>query len=72
MQPRRSARTPQLLISNVDHSLFFKIDGDFTIMVLIYVDDIIIISNNVEEIRKIKLQLRKKIDINDQNLKRNQ
>jgi Reverse transcriptase (RNA-dependent DNA polymerase) len=46
------------LISNADHSLFWKLDGIDTTLVLVYVDDIIIIGNNIEEIRKIKLQLR--------------
>jgi Reverse transcriptase (RNA-dependent DNA polymerase) len=46
------------LTSNVNHSLFCKINENFTIMVLVHADDIIITDNNVEEIGKIKMQLR--------------
>jgi Reverse transcriptase (RNA-dependent DNA polymerase) len=42
-------------ISNVDHSLFCKYDGMNTTLVLVYVEDIIITGNNIEEIRKIKI-----------------
>jgi hypothetical protein len=42
-------------ISNVDHSLFCELDVNLSTLVLVYVDDIIIIGNNIEEIRKIKL-----------------
>jgi Reverse transcriptase (RNA-dependent DNA polymerase) len=45
-------------VSNVDHSLFFKIDKNYTIIILVYVDDIIVTGNNLEEIRKIKTQLK--------------
>jgi Reverse transcriptase (RNA-dependent DNA polymerase) len=52
-------------ISNSDHSLFSKKSNDITIIVLVYVDDIIITGNNMEEIKKVKAQLRKKFDIKD-------
>jgi Reverse transcriptase (RNA-dependent DNA polymerase) len=45
--------------------LFCRLDGNFTTLVLVYVDDIIIIGNNIEEIRKIKLQLRQNFGIKD-------
>ena len=41
-------------ISSADHSLFVKIEGNNTTVILVYVDDIIITENNQEEIIKIK------------------
>jgi Reverse transcriptase (RNA-dependent DNA polymerase) len=41
-------------VSSVDHSLFSKINDNYTIIVLIYVDDIIITCNNLEEIKRVK------------------
>jgi Reverse transcriptase (RNA-dependent DNA polymerase) len=34
-------------ISKYDHSLFIKIDNSHTTIILVYVDDIIIIENNI-------------------------
>jgi Reverse transcriptase (RNA-dependent DNA polymerase) len=50
-------------INNVNHSLFSKINNGITIIVLVYVDDIIITGNDVTEIKKVKARLRKKFDI---------
>jgi Reverse transcriptase (RNA-dependent DNA polymerase) len=46
--------------------LFSKISNGIIIIVLVYVDDVIIISNNMEEIKKkVKVQLRENFDIKD-------
>jgi Reverse transcriptase (RNA-dependent DNA polymerase) len=52
-------------ISNADHSLFSKIHNGITIIVLVYVDDIIITGNDVTEIKRVKARLREKFDIKD-------
>jgi Reverse transcriptase (RNA-dependent DNA polymerase) len=52
-------------MSNVDHSLFSKRSANFIIIVLIYVYDIIIVRNNLEEIKRVKIQLKEKFDIKD-------
>jgi Reverse transcriptase (RNA-dependent DNA polymerase) len=41
-------------VINVDHSLFFKISCNLTIIILIYVDDIIITGDNLQEINIVK------------------
>jgi Reverse transcriptase (RNA-dependent DNA polymerase) len=50
------------IISKIDHSFFCKINNYPTIIIFIYVDDIIITRNNLEEIKNVKRKL-KKIDI---------
>jgi Reverse transcriptase (RNA-dependent DNA polymerase) len=52
-------------MSNVDHSLFSKRSVNFIIIVLVYVDDIIIIENDLKELKRVKMQLKEKIDIKD-------
>jgi Reverse transcriptase (RNA-dependent DNA polymerase) len=52
-------------ISNADHSLFSKIINNTIIIVLVYVNDIIIIENNLKKIRKVKNQLREVFDIKE-------
>jgi hypothetical protein len=52
-------------ISSVDHSLFVKVEGINTTIILVYIDDIIITGNNQEEINKIKFQLKENFDIKD-------
>jgi Reverse transcriptase (RNA-dependent DNA polymerase) len=42
------------IISKTDHSLFCKINNYTTIIIHIYVDDIIIMGNNLEEIKNVK------------------
>jgi Reverse transcriptase (RNA-dependent DNA polymerase) len=39
-------------ISSADHSLFSKRSDNWIIVILVYVDDIIIMGNNLEEIKK--------------------
>jgi Reverse transcriptase (RNA-dependent DNA polymerase) len=52
-------------VSNADHSLFFKIDKNYTTIILVYVDDIIVTENNLEEIIKVKAQLKENFNIKD-------
>ncbi|KAK1406226.1 hypothetical protein QVD17_41515 [Tagetes erecta] len=40
--------------SKCDHSLFVKHDGSVTVIALVYVDDIILTGNSVDEINKVK------------------
>jgi Reverse transcriptase (RNA-dependent DNA polymerase) len=41
-------------VSNVDHSLFTKIEGNNITIILVYIDDIIITGNNQVGIKRIK------------------
>jgi Reverse transcriptase (RNA-dependent DNA polymerase) len=50
-------------VNNADHSLFSKRTCDFTIIVLVYVDDIIITDNSMVEIKRVKSQLKENSDI---------
>jgi Reverse transcriptase (RNA-dependent DNA polymerase) len=52
-------------VSNADHSLFSKRTCDFTIIVLVYIDDIIITGNSMVEIKRVKSRLKEKFDIKD-------
>jgi Reverse transcriptase (RNA-dependent DNA polymerase) len=52
-------------VSNSDHSMFFKHNTQSTIIVLIYVDDIIITGNDTNEIYNVKKFLQRKFDIKD-------
>jgi Reverse transcriptase (RNA-dependent DNA polymerase) len=52
-------------MSNTDHSLFIKRGTNFMIVVLIYGDDIIIAGDNLEEINRVKIQLKEKFNIKD-------
>jgi Reverse transcriptase (RNA-dependent DNA polymerase) len=49
----------------VDHSLFSKRGENYVTIILVYVDDIIIISDNLEEIKIVNVQLEKNFDIKD-------
>jgi Reverse transcriptase (RNA-dependent DNA polymerase) len=51
--------------SSADSSMFIKHFQKITIIVLVYVDDIIIIENNNEEIKKVKKYLKREFDIKD-------
>lgn len=47
------------------HSLFVKKKSKGIVVVLIYVDDIVIIGENLQEIETLKKYLHKKFDIKD-------
>jgi Reverse transcriptase (RNA-dependent DNA polymerase) len=42
-------------ISNTDHSLFSKRGENYITIILVYIDDIIIMGNNLEKIKKVKI-----------------
>jgi ribosomal protein S3 len=51
--------------SSADSSMFVKHSQNFTIIILVYVNDIIIIGNNNEEIENVKKYLKREFDIKD-------
>jgi hypothetical protein len=51
--------------SNHDNSLFIKCSGNLFCVVLMYVDDLILCGNNIDEINALKLLLDKKNCIKD-------
>jgi Reverse transcriptase (RNA-dependent DNA polymerase) len=52
-------------ISSVDHSLFSKMGENCVTNILVYVDDIIITGDNLEEIKRAKVQLKENFNIKD-------
>jgi Reverse transcriptase (RNA-dependent DNA polymerase) len=54
-----------ILISKADNSLFCKFDSHTITIILVYVDDIIVIGNNLEEIKNVKRKLNERFDIKD-------
>ena len=51
--------------SNADHSLFIKTNGDSFIALLVYVDDIVIASNNDKSVENLKVLLDKRFKLKD-------
>jgi Reverse transcriptase (RNA-dependent DNA polymerase) len=51
--------------SSADSSMFVKHTKNFTIIILVYVDDIIMIGNNNDDIKNVKLFLKNEFDIKD-------
>ncbi|CAN1852203.1 Retrovirus-related Pol polyprotein from transposon TNT 1-94 [Linum perenne] len=51
--------------STSDYSLFVKGNGEHTVVLLVYVDDIILAGNNVEEIEEVKSYLKSVFKIKD-------
>jgi Reverse transcriptase (RNA-dependent DNA polymerase) len=51
--------------NSADSYIFVKHSQNFTIIILIYVDDVILTGNNNEEIEKVKKYLKRKFDIKD-------
>jgi Reverse transcriptase (RNA-dependent DNA polymerase) len=50
-------------VNSADHSLFVKNDNLYITIILVYIDDIIIIGNNQNQIKEIKAQLKSKFGI---------
>jgi Reverse transcriptase (RNA-dependent DNA polymerase) len=53
------------IISKTDNSLFCKLDNYTFTTILVYIDDIIITENNLEEMRNVKEKLKERLDIKD-------
>lgn len=51
--------------SQTDHSLYIKIDGTSFTFLLVYVDDIVLAGNSIQEITSVKQFLHKKFRIKD-------
>jgi Reverse transcriptase (RNA-dependent DNA polymerase) len=51
------------MFSKADHSLFCKIDNHTITIILVYVYDIIVLGNNLEEIKEVKRKLKENFDI---------
>ena len=51
--------------SKVDHSIYSKHIGNHFINIVLYADDMLIIGNNKDVIKEVKLQLSSKLDMKD-------
>ena len=49
--------------SKVDHCVYYKQVGEHFIYVVLYVDDMLLVGNNMEVIKEVKLQLSSKFDM---------
>jgi hypothetical protein len=51
--------------SKVDHSIYSKQEGGNFIYVYLYVDDMLLIGNNMDTIKEVKKKLSSKLEIKD-------
>ena len=51
--------------SKVDHYVYYKQVGEHFIYAVLYVDDMLLVGNNMEVIKEVKLQLSSKFDMKD-------
>ena len=51
--------------SNADHTMFIKHNGDMIIVLIVYVDDIVVIGNDVKEMFHLKLHWARQFEIKD-------
>ena len=51
--------------SKVDHYVYYKQVGEHFIHVVLYVDDMLLVGNNMEVIKEVKPQLSSKFDMKD-------
>ena len=51
--------------SQVDHCVYYKQVGEHFIYVVLYVDDMLLVGNNMEVIKEVKLRLSSKFDMKD-------
>ena len=51
--------------SEYDHSLYFKKLNDIFISLVLYVDDIIIVSKSMDEINRLKAHMTRNFDLKD-------
>src|SRR3954471_17486491 len=54
------------IIIQFDHCVYFRFrPGNSFVILLLYVDDILIASNNVEDVMRVKVELNKEFDMKD-------
>ena len=54
------------IISQFDHYVYFRFrPGNSFVILLIYVDGILVVSNNVEDVMRVKAKLNKEFDMKD-------
>ena len=51
--------------SEVDHCVYYKKVGEQFIYVVLYVDDMLLVGNNMEVIKEVKMKLSSKFDMKD-------
>ena len=51
--------------SKVDHHVYYKQVGEHFIYVVLYVDDMLLVGNNMDVIKEVKMQLSSKFDMKD-------
>lgn len=51
--------------NKVDHYVYYKQVGEHFIYVVLYVDDMLLIGNNMEFIKEVKIKLSSKFDMKD-------
>ena len=51
--------------SKVDHSVYYKQIGEHFIYVVMYVDDMLLVGNNMEVIKEVKMHISSKFDMKD-------
>ena len=51
--------------SNADHCVYYKQVGNDFIYVVLYVDDMLLVGNNMDVIKEVKMQLSSKFNMKD-------
>ena len=51
--------------NHVDHSLYVLQTCDYTMIVIIYIDDLIILASNVDTINELKYSLKREFDMSN-------
>ena len=51
--------------SKVNHYVYYKQIGEHFIYIVLYVDDMLLVGNNMEVIKEMKMQLSSKFDMKD-------
>ena len=51
--------------SKVDHCVYYKQVGEYFIYIVLYVNDMLLVGNNMEVIKEVKMQLSSKFDMKD-------
>ena len=51
--------------SKVDHSLYIKHTGEYLLVTIVYMDDLVILVSNVTQLKWLKLELEKEFELSD-------